>query len=225
MKKIIFITFSFLFLIFIFIQCQDNSTNPIVRELTPLEKQVVSSSGEFGFKLFKSVNSSLKGKNVFISPLSVSMALGMALNGAAGSTYDSLQSALELSALAKEQINESYKSLIDLLTQIDTKVQFDIANSIWYDKQFNFEQKFIDVNKKYFNAEVQSLDFNNPNSVNIINNWVNNNTNGKIKKILEKISDEAIMFLINAITLKVLGSTNLIKKILIMLFFIHRTEK
>ncbi|MCP5061902.1 MAG: serpin family protein, partial [Ignavibacteriae bacterium] len=58
-------------------------------------------------------------KNIFISPLSISMALGMTLNGANGSTYDAMQSTLELSSLSNQEINEAYKSLIELLTQID----------------------------------------------------------------------------------------------------------
>ena len=96
----------------------------------------------------------------------------------------------------------SYKSLIELLTHIDPKVQFDIANSIWYKNDWTFEQDFLDVNKKYFNAQVEGLDFGDPNSVNIINNWVSTNTNEKIKTIINEIPSHAIMYLINAIYFK-----------------------
>ena len=186
----------------VLIQCSNNITNPIVRELTQLEKEVTSSSDEFGLKLFKKVNEFEGEKNIFISPLSISMALGMALNGANGSTYDAMQSTLELSSLSNQEINEAYKSLIELLTQIDPKVQFDIANSIWYKNDLNFEQDFIDINKKYFNAEIEGLNFRDPNSVSIINNWVSDNTNEKIKSIIDEIPSDAIMYLINAIYFK-----------------------
>ncbi len=203
MKKKYFIIFSIMLpVFFLFLECSDDITNPDIRKLTPLEKQIISGSDEFGFNLFKNITSTSTEKNIFISPFSISMALGMTLNGAADSTYEAIQSTLELSSLTNEQINENYKSLIDLLTQIDPKVQFDIANSIWYKKQMNFEQKFIDVNKKYFYAQVEGLDFNNPNSVNTINNWVNENTNSKIQKILTEIPSDAVMFLINAIYFK-----------------------
>lgn len=198
----------FLFLIVLsiisysFLQCSSGITNPVVRELTPLEKQLVSSSSEFGFNLFKKINKVEAQNNIFISPLSVSMALGMALNGASGTTYDAMKSTLEFSSLTKQQINETYQSLIGLLTKSDPKVTFNIANSIWYKNTFNFKKEFIDVNKKYFNAEVESLDFTNNNSVNIINNWVNEKTNGKISKIVEKIPQNIIMYLINAIYFK-----------------------
>jgi len=203
MKKQYFTLFSFVLLVsFTFLKCSDDIINPTVRELTQLEKQVVTSSGEFGFKLFDEISKEEKNNNVFISPLSVSMALGMALNGAAGSTYEAMKTTLGFNSITQQQINESYKSLISLLTQIDPKVRFDIANSIWYRRTMNFEQEFVDVNKKYFNAEVEGLDFDDPNSVDVINNWVSKSTNDKIKTIIDEIPSTAIMYLINAIYFK-----------------------
>ncbi len=203
MKKKYFLVFIVLSIIsYSFLQCSSGITNPVVRELTPLEKQLVSSSSEFGFNLFKKINKVEAQNNIFISPLSVSMALGMALNGASGTTYDAMKSTLEFSSLTKQQINETYQSLIGLLNKADPKVTFNIANSIWYKNTFNFKKEFIDVNKKYFNAEVQSLDFTNNNSVNIINNWVDEKTNGKISKIIENIPPNIVMYLINAIYFK-----------------------
>jgi len=190
----------YFFLFVLLIQCTGSVTDPSeVRQLTDVEKQVVSSSEEFGFKLFKKVNEFEGAKNIFISPLSVSMALGMTLNGAENETYTAMQSTLGFGSLSKKEINEGYKSLIDLLTQIDPKVIFQIANSIWYKDNMKFEKTFIDVNKEYFNAEIEGLDFSDPISVDIINNWVNTNTNGKIDKILNAIPPQAIMYLINAI--------------------------
>lgn len=193
----------FILLSFVFIQCSDSTTEPTeIRELNEIEKKVVSSSDEFGIKLFKKINEVEGEKNIFISPLSVSMALGMALNGASGTTYNAMQSVLELNSLTKEEINQAYNSLTALLTQVDQKVKFQIANSIWYKNNMQFEKEFIDINKKYFNAEVAGLNFEDPNSVNVINNWVNVNTNGKIDKIVELIPQDAIMYLINAIYFK-----------------------
>ena len=200
MKNLILVLISFLL-----VQCEKSFepiSNSTTREFTALEKQVASSSDRFGFKLMKAVNSAQSDSNVFISPLSVSMALGMTLNGANNETYEAMQSTLELDGLTQQQINETYKSLIELLTQIDPKVIFNIANSIWYKQGWNFEQQFIDVNKKYFNALVQGLDFNDPASVDIINDWVYTNTNGKIDKILNSIPAHIVMYLINAIYYK-----------------------
>jgi serine protease inhibitor len=204
MKKYL-VPFLIIAISFIFFRCEDQFITPGEKKeinLTTSEQKIVSSSGIFGLKLFKEIISYEGDKNIFISPLSVSMALGMTLNGANGTTYDSMKSALELNGLTELEINESYKSLIDILTGLDPKVIFNIANSIWYRNTFTFQQEFINTDKKYFNAEVSGLDFNDPASVDIINNWVSQNTNGKIPKIIDKITPEMVMYLINAIYFK-----------------------
>ncbi len=178
-------------------------TSPITnskRNLTPSEKRVIASGNSFGFKLLKEITAvEESNQNVFISPLSVSMALGMTLNGAAGETFDTMQNTLDLQGLTQQEINEAYYSLIALLRSLDPNVDFRIANSIWYRNSLLFEQPFIDRNKKYFDARISGLDFANPASLGIINNWVKENTGGKIEEIIDKIDPVDIMFLINAI--------------------------
>jgi serine protease inhibitor len=188
------------------LQCTTHSvpTDPKgSRELTAAEKRLVESDNKFGIKLFRKIIEEEKDKNVFISPLSVSVALGMTHNGANGETQEAMQKTLELSGLTVQEVNESYKSLIELLTGLDPKVRFQIANSIWYRQELSFEKEFIDLNKKYFNAEVRGLNFNDPNAPKTINAWVDKNTNGKIKEIVDAPIDPLmVMFLINAIYFK-----------------------
>ncbi len=179
-----------------------SSANRDVRELTSVEKTLVESDNSFGLKTFREIIKNEKDKNVFISPLSISMALGMTLNGANGETKQAMHNTLELIGLSDQQINESYKSLIELLVGLDPKVKFQIANSIWYRNGYTFEQEFLDVNKEYFNAEVSGLDFGSPQAKNIINAWVEENSNGKIKEIVDQIDPLTVMFLINAIYFK-----------------------
>lgn len=185
-------------------QCSKDPVSPErnVRDLTAVEKTLVESDNSFGLKTFREIAKSEQDKNVFISPLSISMALGMTLNGANGETKQAMQNTLELVGLTDQQINDSYQSLIELLVGLDPKVKFKIANSIWYRNTMTFEQVFLDINKTFFNAEVSGLDFNNPQSKNIINSWVENNTNGKIKQIVDNIDPLTVMFLINAIYFK-----------------------
>jgi len=167
------------------------------------EKALVKSDNKFGFKVFKEIVKGERDKNVFISPLSISMALGMTYNGANGSTQEAMQKTLELSGLTLQEINESYESLIESLTNLDPKVKFQIANSIWYREAFPVEDEFIDINKTYFDAQVSGLDFSAPSAPNIINGWVNDKTNGKISKIVDDVINPlTVMFLINAIYFK-----------------------
>ncbi len=164
---------------------------------------LVESDNKFGLKLFKEIIKEEKDKNVFISPLSVSMALGMTYNGANGSTQEAMQKTLELSGLTIQEVNVSYKNLIKLLTGLDPKVQFQIANSIWYRQSLTPEEEFLNLCKEYFNALVSGLDFSDPNAAKIINAWVDENTNGKIKEIVDApIHPLTVMFLINAIYFK-----------------------
>ncbi len=141
-------------------------------------------------------------ENVFISPISISMALGMTLNGAAGDTYDAMKQTLELNGLTDAEINNAYKNLIATLLSADPVVDFQIANSIWYRNTMTFEQPFIQTNIDYFNALVQGLDFDDPQTINVINQWISNNTNGKINEVIDQIDPITVMFLINAIYFK-----------------------
>jgi serine protease inhibitor len=139
---------------------------------------------------------------VFFSPLSASMALGMAATGANGSTYDEMKSTLHLTGSTREDVNGSYKSLISLLRGLDPQTKFTIANSIWYKQSFPFNAAFLDESKEYFDAEVAGLDFSNPSAVRTINSWVDTQTNGKIPGILDQIDKDEVMFLVNAIYFK-----------------------
>jgi len=191
-------------ILFFFLNCKKVTApiSPKMRKLTADEIKVVESSQDFGTKLFKQIVQIEQDKNIFISPLSVSMALGMALNGAAGNTFQAMQSTLQFQNMTSEQINQAYRSLLQLLRNLDPKVIFEIANSIWYRQDLQFEKNFIDLNKKYFDATINPLDFGNPNAINTINNWVKEKTRNKIQKIIGRINPENIMFLINAIYFK-----------------------
>ena len=183
-----------------------NSVDPIVelpRALSVAEGKLVDADSRFAFKLFREVNEQDAGKNIFISPLSVGMALGMTYNGAAGSTRAAMQEALELQDMTLEEVNQAYQSLIELLRNLDPRVEFLLANSIWYRNTMTFEQAFIDLNAQFFDAEVAALDFNSPSAANTINDWVRQSTSGRIEEIVDSpINAETIMFLINAIYFK-----------------------
>ena len=173
-----------------------------LRPLTLAEQEVVISDNAFGLKLLQALNEAAPKENIFISPLSISMALGMTLNGADGDTYDAMVETLEKQGLSEEEINQSYQSLIDLLTRLDPKVAVQIANSIWYRQGFAVEPAFLDVNQTFFDAEVRELNFADESAPGEINDWVEDKTEGKIKKIVDRIPGNVVMYLINAIYFK-----------------------
>ncbi len=187
------------------ISCETGASNlqeNHVRALSKTEEQIVTSSSNFGLNLFKEISKTETDQNIIISPLSISTAFGMALNGAENLTYEQMRDVLGLINMNRDDINGSYKSLNNLLTGIDNKVVFTSANSIWYRTGFQVESNFLNVNREFFDAEVTDADFSDPATVNFINNWVKDATNDKIEKIIEYIDRDVVMYLINAIYFK-----------------------
>jgi len=174
-----------------------------MRPLTANEQYIAAAAGDFGLDLFKSISSSAdQDENLFISPLSVSMALGMTMNGADSNTYTAMRNTLGFEGLSEKEINAAYKSLITLLMQADPKAIFEIANSIWYRDQFTINPLFIETNRTFFDATILPKNFNDPATVKAINDWVSDKTHGKITEIIDEIDPMTLMFLINAIYFK-----------------------
>jgi serpin B len=171
--------------------------------LTSLDQQKVTADNAFTLNLFKNlVSANTGGTNLFVSPLSVSFALGMTSNGAAGQTLTAFQNTLNFAGLTQAQANDYYNNLITNLPQLDPNTTLDIANSIWYRQGFNVLPQFLHTDSTYFHAKIQALDFTNPASANTINSWVNDNTGGKIPTIINQIPGNAVMYLVNAIYFK-----------------------
>jgi serpin B len=169
------------------------------RELTVNERSVIEGSNDFGLELFGRVVAEDARPNVVLSPLSASMALGMTLNGANGSTFDAMRATLGFGALTQEEINASYRDLIDLLTTLDPEVQFEIANAIWANEQYTFHQAFFAAVSAAFDARAESRDFGDPATLTAINDWVQESTGGLIDRILDSLSPDLVMLLVNAI--------------------------
>jgi serpin B len=190
------------------VACGEPPTTPIItalpRALTVGEQQLVAANNRFAFSLFREiVRQEPAGKNLFVSPVSVAMALGMTVNGAAGTTRDSMLRALELTGLLMAEVNAGYRGVIDLLRVLDHSVAFTLANSIWYRNTIHPDQGFLDDTRTFFDADVRALDFASPTAARTINDWVNAQTRGKIPEIVDSpIPDSVIMYLINAIYFK-----------------------
>jgi serpin B len=182
----------------------DQGAEPEVddRPLTAAEKAVVESDESFGLRLFGAVNEAMPDENVVVSPLSVSMALGMALNGANGETHAEIVAALEKTGLSESEINDTYAHLLSYLPDRDDDVEVAIANSVWYREDFTVEQDYLDGMTEAFKAKIASLDFTDPTAPGVINGWVSSNTGGRIPTIIDSIPQEAVAYLINAVYFK-----------------------
>jgi serine protease inhibitor len=161
--------------------------------------RVIETNNDFGLQLLRTVFETEKESNVMISPASVSIALGMAYNGAGGATKEAFEEVLNYDGLTREEVNEITRELIRVLITNVKDNQLEIANSIWYRKGFPVNPEFTTLNGHYYDAEVNELDFSKSSAVETINNWVKDKTNGKIDEIIDNIEPEVMMFLINAI--------------------------
>jgi serpin B len=156
----------------------------------------------FGFNLFHQVEGRNSGRNVVMSPLSVALALGMTADGAAGDTRAAMLHTLGLDGMSPEDIDAASAALLQSLTSADPRVQLALANSLWARQGFAFDQAFLDRTRQFFNARVSELDFNDPAAPDVINAWVRDNTAGLIDGIVDQISPEQVLYLINAVYFK-----------------------
>lgn len=178
-----------------------SSESPLLKKTVNLDTKVVAANTKFGFKLFSEVLKHDSKENIFISPSSVAIALAMTYNGASGSTQKTMAKALELQGMSLEEINSSNAALKALLENSDS-VELAIANSLWANKNTSFKPEFVQRNQDLYKAKVTNLDFKDSRSPATINTWVNENTQGKINKIVDTIQPQQVLFLINAIYFK-----------------------
>ncbi len=175
----------------------------VTYDVSNISEYVLDGSSVFAFSIFKALNSEDANENIFISPFSISTALTMTYNGADGETKAGMEKALGYTDIDRALVNDSYKKLISNLKKIDKSISLNIGNSIWIREGELINKEFISTNEKNFNAEVSSLDFSDSASVDTINNWIKDETKGKIEKMINgPIDPDIIMYLINAIYFK-----------------------
>lgn len=175
---------------------------PMQKKNVLLDTLFVSANVKFGFNLFSQLLIGDRNKNIFVSPPSVALALAMTYNGASGNTQEAMAKALELQGMNLQQINSSYAELKASLKNLDPKVKLSIANSLWVDKDVSLKADFIQNNQDFYQARVTSLNFSDTDTPSKINNWVKENTQGKIDTIVDNIDPSKVLFLLNAIYFK-----------------------
>ena len=167
---------------------------------TPVDTLLTSGNTRFAFDMYSRL--ARPDENLFISPASISLALSMAYNGAAGTTASEMQNVLGFSGMSRPDINAASQILLSNLVYGDEQVLLDIANSLWPREGLVFNDGFTGRNRQFFGAEVNPLDVLDPASVDTVNAWVCENTHGKIEKILNTIPSETLLYIINAIYFK-----------------------
>ncbi len=174
-------------------------SDTLAAEVAP---ELVAANTGFALDLFDELSAD-SDSNVFISPLSISTALTMAYSGSDGTTEEAMRNTLGYDELTTEEIEEGYMNLLTSLAGVDNNVQLSIANSVWVEE--GFEEMVYDDYKEtlqtYYMSEYYARPFN-QDTIDELNNWVYEQTEKKIDKILDKIDPQNVMFLVNAIYFK-----------------------
>lgn len=177
--------------------------DPVPINLNATQVELVEAGNAFAFDIFRKVlENADESENIIISPLSISYALSMTLNGADGATRDAMLDALRVEGITPEEINNSCKYISETLLSIDKRVLMTIANSVWTENNFSVKRSFIDILTNYFKADSKQFSIEDPAAPGKINTWIEDKTNGLIKEMVDQLSDNTVMLLINAIYFK-----------------------
>lgn len=172
-----------------------------LRTLQQHELQTVDASTAFAMDLYQQLRKT-DSPNRFFSPYSIHVALSMAMAGNEGEALEEYLEVLRFGDQTVEEANKGAKELTEFLLQVDPKVKTHIANSMWYRQDYLVKSTFRQVLEDYYKAEVAGIDVLDPKSVDIINGWIERNTEGLIKDMLDEIPPNAVMYLVNAIYYK-----------------------
>jgi serine protease inhibitor len=180
---------------------------PMKSDLKPAGEPVkgdaaVAPYSAFGIDLYLRTAAADPGRNVFISPASVGLALAMAWNGSAGETQAAMAATLRLPSSEFAVVNAADSKLMAAMKAEKRDVELSVANSLWARKGIEFKKPFLARNERFYDADVRTLNFDDPSSPGVINAWVAGKTKDKIREIVDRIDASAILYLINAIYFK-----------------------
>ena len=178
-------------------------SEPIPINLTTEQQVFVNDNNLFTLNFLKTVNETeSNGKSFIYSPLSITYVLGMVNDAATGLTEKELEETLGFHEGGIQAVNDYCKKLIDRLPKVDSKVTLNIANAIFLNKNYTLKSQFEQDMQKYYDAKAEALDFKAPETLNHINSWASEKTNGMIPTILDDIDPLMVSYLLNAIYFK-----------------------
>jgi serpin B len=178
-------------------------SDPIPINLTREQQVFVNDNNQFTLNFLKTVNETDRsGKSFIYSPLSITYVLGMVNDAATGLTEKELEETLGFHQGGIQAVNDYCKKLIDGLPKVDDKVTLNIANAIFLNKDFTLKPQFEQDMQTYYDAKAKALDFSASNTLDHINGWCKEKTNGMIPSILDDIDPLMVSYLLNAIYFK-----------------------
>lgn len=174
-----------------------------------IDKDIIIGLNKLGFNITEEIYKNNE-ENILFSPLSLSSAMAMLVNGADGDTKEEIINAMGTN---EDTLNITYNQIINLLNSYSEERDFgsgdkvkttiiNTANSAWFNKDVEIEKDFVDKIKKYYDADTMNVDFNDPNTKDIINKWIEDKTNNIFKETIKETKSTDIAYLINTLYFK-----------------------
>lgn len=182
----------------------DKQTNTVINNsqidsnyliISDEQRKAFDSCNQFAINIFKT---QMGMDSKVISPLSISYVMNILANGAEDNTLSSIQTALCQQGLSLNDINEAYKILLNYSKE-EQNVKIKIANSIVANKNIKLKNDYSKAMSSLYEADVKSLDFCSPTSVEIINKWCDKQTDGMIPNIISQLNPTDMAVMLNAI--------------------------
>ena len=172
-------------------------------ELAEGEQELINSNNDFAFNLFRKARGE---KSKILSPLSITFALGMLNNGADGETLKEINQTLGFGEAGADAINAFCQKMLREANTLDDRTKALIANTIFVNEGLGYrlQEGFIDKANTYYDAQPQNRDFNDGETMDVINQWANDHTMGMIPKVLNEDSfhPDVVSYLLNALYFK-----------------------
>ena len=172
-------------------------------ELAEGEQELINSNNDFAFNLFRKARGD---KSKILSPLSITFALGMLNNGADGETLKQINQTLGFGEAGADAINAFCQKMLKESNTLDEKTEALIANTIFMNEGmgYHMQEGFMDKVNTYYDAQPQNRDFNDGETMNVINQWASDHTMGMIPEVLKEDSfhPDAVSYLLNALYFK-----------------------
>ena len=178
---------------------EDNERKDIA--LTRAEQTLVNSNNDFAFNLFRQVTSQ---KSEIVSPISITYALGMLNNGAAGETQAEINKVLGFGETGADGINAFCRKMLTEAPKLDKLTKVMIANNIYMNKDYELKPDFISKAKTFYDATPETRDFHDGKTRDVINKWCSDHTEGMIPEVLtgDEFDPNAVSYLLNALYFK-----------------------
>jgi len=176
-----------------------------------LDPDVLAAHNRFGYRLFADLLSDATNEsgNVILSPISVALALAMTENGASDETALAIAQAMQHAelmdgGLTQKALNASNLALINLLNEAAAEgdIRLKVANALWHRNGLTLVPEFADATEHFYRAELSGLDFSAAESVDRVNAWADEATEGLIPSVVDELSDDLAVLIANAVYFK-----------------------